>query len=554
MKIKTNIMLLLGAALVVMLAIGLTGIFGISEEREAVGEIKDVRMPKIIHLLRLNENVTNRIRHVYEIISKQEMPLESQVSELKQVYQSKLVTNKKTQETIDAFSALPTTDEVGRKLWNNFMAHWQEWLEYDNKIDAQIALQLQNPDAEKLRAMHGQFQREIKEWHDITIKVKKALDDLIEFNDQQVESAATSAEMTASRAIVVELVILVIAVIGEGILGISVLRSVMNPIEETRSAMLRIAAENNLCLRVNYQARNEVGEMVTAFNGMMTKLQQSLNTIQSRMVDVHSAVESLSTAAQQVATSSANQSSSTAAMAASIEEMTVSISTVSNSASDAQNVTHTAEEVSGQGCAIIEKTTAEMGMIAQTVDQASKVIQALGSESQQISSVVQVIKEVADQTNLLALNAAIEAARAGEQGRGFAVVADEVRKLAERTAQSTGDISTMIGKMQVSANEAVAEMARVVEQVESGQSLAKNAGQHIQEIRAGASKVFQAVAEISEALKEQSSASQDIARHMESIAQMTDENNAAAEETAVGAQRLDQLAREVTQTVGLFKV
>jgi methyl-accepting chemotaxis protein len=241
-------------------------------------------------------------------------------------------------------------------------------------------------------------------------------------------------------------------------------------------------------------------------------------------------------------------------MAASVEEMTVSINTVASSAGDAQSMAERAGEVSNEGGQIIERTAAEMGAIAQTVAQASNVIQALGSDSQQISSVVQVIKEVADQTNLLALNAAIEAARAGEQGRGFAVVADEVRKLAERTAQSTGDISAMIGKIQVSAKEAVDEMGRVVKQVESGKALAQNAGERMAEIREEAGKVSNAVTEISNALKEQSQASQDIAKHVESIAQMTDENSAAAEETASGAQRLNQLADDVSSTLAKFKV
>ena len=133
-------------------------------------------------------------------------------------------------------------------------------------------------------------------------------------------------------------------------------------------------------------------------------------------------------------------------------------------------------------------------------------------------------------------------------------MADEVRKLAERTAQSTGDISAMIGKIQVSAKEAVEEMERVVRQVESGKTLAQNAGERIAEIREEAGKVSGAVTEISNALKEQSQASQDIARHVESIAQMTDENSAAAEETASGAQHLHQLSDSVSSTLAQFKV
>jgi methyl-accepting chemotaxis protein len=537
-----------------MLAIGLTGLFSISEERKVVKEIRDLRVPKIEHLLNLNEHVTDRIRHVYEILAKEGVPLDSQRAELGRIHQSKLELARKTEATIEAFSAMPTSDETARKLWEDFRVQWKQWVRYDDEVNDALAQQSKTPYAAQLSAMYAEIRENIKGWRPITIGVKKALNDLIQFNQQRIDAATTQAENTASRARTIQIAILLLAIAGEGLLGFSVLRTVMRPIEETRSTMVRVAAENDLCLRVACHAQNEVGEMVTAFNDMMTKLQHLLKMVQSRMVDVHSAVESLSTAAQQVATSSANQSSSTAAMAASIEEMTVSIGTVSSNANDAQSTTRAAEEVSAQGGRIIEQTTNEMGVIAQIVDQASGVIQTLGNESQQISSVVQVIKEVADQTNLLALNAAIEAARAGEQGRGFAVVADEVRKLAERTAQSTGDISNMIGKMQVSAGEAVAEMARVVKQVESGQILAKDAGQRIREIQEGAGKVFQAVTEISNALNEQSSASQDIARHMESIAQMTDENNAAAEETAAGAQRLDQLAQEVTQTVNQFKV
>jgi methyl-accepting chemotaxis protein len=212
-----------------------------------------------------------------------------------------------------------------------------------------------------------------------------------------------------------------------------------------------------------------------------------------------------------------------------------------------------AGKMSEQGNQIIKRTQDEMAAIAQIVSEASGIIRVLGDESHQITKVVNVIKEVADQTNLLALNAAIEAARAGEQGRGFAVVADEVRKLAERTAQSTLDISSMVDKIQISADEAVKGMGHVVSQVESGQGLTREAGERMQSITEGSGVASGSITEISEALKEQSQASHDLARHVESIAQMSEENNAAAEGVAENAKYLGRLANDVKVALQAFR-
>ncbi|MDR0528428.1 MAG: methyl-accepting chemotaxis protein [Zoogloeaceae bacterium] len=381
-----------------------------------------------------------------------------------------------------------------------------------------------------------------------------SFEEIAQFHSDREKKVSGESEALISRTTTLQ--------IAAGLLGIALVcglswvtfRAIMVPLSHTRDSMDAIARDNDLTRRVHVKSQDEIGALVSSFNGLTTRLQETLSSIQGKVKSVVSTSESLSSAAVQVATSSSQQSSATSAMAAAVEEMTTSITTISDSANDAQNMTQEANGAAARGGEIIRRTTKEMEEIAESVSEASQVIKMLGDESQQISSVVQVIKEVADQTNLLALNAAIEAARAGEAGRGFAVVADEVRKLAERTAQSTGDISSMIGKIQVSSNEAVAKMQRVVEQVEVGKDLAEQAGQCVTAIQEGAEKVSRAVTEISSAMKEQNNASQDIAKHVENIAQMTDENNSAAEETSDNAQNLDKLAQDVSKEIMLFKL
>jgi methyl-accepting chemotaxis protein len=241
-------------------------------------------------------------------------------------------------------------------------------------------------------------------------------------------------------------------------------------------------------------------------------------------------------------------------MAAAVEEMTVSIDQVSEHAREAQSISQSSSELSTRGSDVILKVVEDMRGIAETVHESSAIIEGLGKQSDQIYSIVQAIKEIADQTNLLALNAAIEAARAGEQGRGFAVVADEVRKLAERTTRSTEEIAAMIQKIQGGTKQAVASMEVGVERVNQGVSLAGQAGDAIRQIQSGAQRVGVAVTDISAALKEQSIASSEIARHVEQVAQMSDENHTATQDNAQSALHLEELAMSLQGAVERFKV
>ncbi len=350
----------------------------------------------------------------------------------------------------------------------------------------------------------------------------------------------------------------IFSIVGGLILGLGmalwIIRSITIPLGEVRSTIATIERDKDFTRSVKVDSQDEVGETAKSFNQLVATMRETLHSILENVSQVSDSVGSLAASSNQVATSSAQQSEAASAMAASVEQMTVSISHVSDSAQDALVISRKSGELSAQGGEVIHRAVDEMNQIAGTVRQASTAIDSLGQQSDQITSVVQVIKEVADQTNLLALNAAIEAARAGEQGRGFAVVADEVRKLAERTTKATEEIASMVGSMQESARSAVSTMENAVARVGSGAALAQQAGEAINQIKSGADQVVNVVNDISAALAEQSVASNDIAAHVERVAQMTEENSAAAGETASSAEHLQQLSVEMRSAVNRFKI
>ncbi|MHB1292227.1 MAG: methyl-accepting chemotaxis protein [Sulfuricella sp.] len=333
-----------------------------------------------------------------------------------------------------------------------------------------------------------------------------------------------------------------------------IIRSITRPLGQMRATIGEVEKNGDFTQRIPVNTEDEVGQTAHSFNELMAALQQTLGQVLDSVAKVSDAAQSLSAASGQVATSSSSQSEATSAMAAAVEEMTVSINHVSDSAQEAVEISRKSGKLSTEGGEVIHKAAAEMSQIAETVRHTAQAIEELGQHSNQISSIVQVIKDVADQTNLLALNAAIEAARAGEQGRGFAVVADEVRKLAERTTKATEEITQMIGTIQHSARAAVSTMETAVAQVSGGVTLANQAGSAIIQIKEGAEQVVGVVNDISSALAEQSSASNDIAAQVEKVAQMTEENNAAAAETASAANNLQVLADTMQAAVSRFKI
>ncbi|RIX45627.1 MAG: HAMP domain-containing protein [Rhodocyclales bacterium GT-UBC] len=382
----------------------------------------------------------------------------------------------------------------------------------------------------------------------IDLGYKIMFETLIPQFEQQLEARRNASQRVLYWEAGISLLVMLVV----GYLGIGSYYSVIGSVE-VFSAGARRLAQGDLTVEFRTEGQDELHGAGRDFNDMALAFRELLGRVQRDVHALRQAAEHLSTSSHEISTSTAAQSDSASSMAASVEEMTVGVDHIAKNAQDAQTYSRESDEVAANGGRIVENVVREIQSIAETVNQSAAAVEALGRQSDQISTIVGTIKDIADQTNLLALNAAIEAARAGESGRGFAVVADEVRKLAERTAKSTQEISAMITAIQSDTDTAVSSMKLGVQRVAAGVEQAQMAGNAIGQVQAQAKQVLNAVSEITTALREQAAASTDIAQNVERIAQMAEENNAAASGNADTAGDLRQLAETLNGEVARFK-
>ena len=538
LTITKRLWILICCAVVALLAVGFVGINAAHIAQDGIRNIREDSLVGISLLAAINNNYqrirVNAYAHAASVNETEMAGIEQRILEFENTIKADFKRYEATLNSAEDRAML----EADRKGITNYLELFRAKVQpISRKGDTPASLAL-------LR----------NELRPVAQAATDAIDKHIAYNDKSANDYAAKVTEAVSRATQIAIVAILAAATAIGLMGYFMIAGVKTSLTQIQDSVGRTQRDLDFTLRTPILRQDEIGATAQALNRLIDILQDNLKGIQARAATVAQSAAAMSTTSGQVATAAHQQSEAASHMAATVEELTVSINHVGDRAQEADRLSSASGQLAQAGETVIARTVSDINTISATVNQAAERIRGLETHSQQIANVVAVIKEVADQTNLLALNAAIEAARAGEQGRGFAVVADEVRKLAERTATSTQEIASTIAAMRDSASEAAAGMGNVVAEVERGVESANEASEAIRQIGDGSREAVSIVGEITVAIQEQASAMNSIAQQVERIAQMSEESSAAAGNSAQIARDLDTLASEVQQIVGAYKL
>jgi len=353
------------------------------------------------------------------------------------------------------------------------------------------------------------------------------------------------------RAISIALIL--IGAVSGIVLGLSIIRGINRSVGELRGVMVKMSADGDLSAHAKVYGKDEIAQTAAAFNGLIEGFAKIIRQVLANADTVSSTAAQLSVSSSQIAQGSQLQSEAAASTAAAVEQITVSINSVSENSADVRRLSEKSLQQTQQGNQDVTAMIAEIQRVQEAVKQIAGSVKEFVDSTRAIAGMTQQVKDIADQTNLLALNAAIEAARAGEQGRGFAVVADEVRKLAEKSAQSANEIDQVTNSLNQKSTQVEAVVQTGLRSLQATQDQVERVSIVLKEAGEAVSLSSHGVSDISASVGEQSLASTEIARNVEKIAQMSEENHAAVESNAQDILRLEQLAKELQSAVSRFK-
>ncbi|WP_408636078.1 methyl-accepting chemotaxis protein [Pseudomonas capsici] len=336
-------------------------------------------------------------------------------------------------------------------------------------------------------------------------------------------------------------------------LGLVVTRMITRPLYQSVNSATRIA-QGDLTQEITSNSEDETGQLLKALSSMQKDLKGTVQQIADASDQLASAAEELTAVTEDSTRGLVRQNDEIQQAATAVNEMTAAVEEVARNAVSTSQVSSQTAEDATKGQYQVQQTVMAMNTMAGDINDSTQRVETLAGQIRDITKVLDVIRGIAEQTNLLALNAAIEAARAGEQGRGFAVVADEVRALAHRTQASTGEIEAMIKVVRAGADEAVQSMGKSQSMAQSTQSLAAEAGLALERISAGVSEINERNLVIASAAEEQAQVAREVDRNLVNIQDLSTQTSAGANQTNASSQELSRLAISFNTLVGKFKL
>ncbi|MBU5635860.1 methyl-accepting chemotaxis protein [Geomonas sp. Red69] len=417
---------------------------------------------------------------------------------------------------------------------------------YGDHIDRMTGLVQAGRVDEAMALLHGEAKKAALHEQDQLNKLMDEMEKQAELTSKENTRIANSATLVMAGLVVAGMVIAIVC-------GVVITRMITKPLQAAVAAASAIGA-GDLTARIESTSRDETGQLMAALQAMAENLRCTIGKVADTSAQVASASNQLHSTSEQIATGAEEVAAQAGTVATAGEQMSATSSDIARNCQMAAEGAKRAAQTAQNGAEVVQGTVTVMGQIAAKVQESSRTVESLGQRSDQIGAIIGTIEDIADQTNLLALNAAIEAARAGEQGRGFAVVADEVRALAERTTRATREIGEMIKAIQSETRGAVVAMEEGVHQVETGTAEAAKSGSALQEILEQINDVAMQIHQVATAAEEQTATTSEISSNIVQITQVVQQTSQGAQESASAAAQLHTNSEELQQLVQQFRL